>query len=86
MKETAVKTFLYILTFVASVGTLGVVATNPQMVQQAAAFLGVASSPPAETPSEDDHLEKFLSQYPYAGKEDRGRRLRSAGLFGSGDT
>lgn len=65
------KQFLYLLTFAASVGTVGVVATNPQLVQQGASFLGV-SSPGSSAVSEpdDDHLARFLSQYPYANKED----------------
>ncbi len=69
-RENIVKTFLYVLTFVVSAGTIGVVATNPTMVPQGVSFLGLTSSPPAATSSADDNLEKFLSQYPYANQED----------------
>jgi parvulin-like peptidyl-prolyl isomerase len=62
-----VKQFLYFTIFFASIGTIGLVASNPKLVQQGASYLGVAPAGSQESSSNqsgDDHLAKFLSHYP----------------------
>jgi hypothetical protein len=59
-----VKQFLYFAIFFASIGTIGLVVSNPKLVQQVASHLGVAPSGSLESNSnrpENDHLAKFLS-------------------------
>ena len=62
MKQT-----LYTLFLLASVGTIGLVATNPKLVQQGAVLVGL-NKPDTEsartTQDDEDHLSKFLKQYP----------------------
>jgi hypothetical protein len=60
-----VKQFLYFAIFFASIGTIGLVASNPKLVQQVASHLGIDPSGSSQESSsnrpEEDHLAKFLS-------------------------
>ena len=61
------KQIFYTLFLLTSVGTIGLVATNPKLVQQGAALIGLNQSEDdsARAPhDEEDHLAKFLRQYP----------------------
>ncbi|MGL4595261.1 MAG: hypothetical protein ACRCUY_11065, partial [Thermoguttaceae bacterium] len=66
----AVKQFLYLLTFFASVGTIGVVLTNPQLIERGAAWISgnfnsTAQENAVSETSSNEHLAKFLAQYPF---------------------
>ncbi|MDR2705498.1 MAG: peptidylprolyl isomerase [Planctomycetaceae bacterium] len=58
------KQFLYFTIFFASIGTIGLIASNPKLVQQGASYLGIDPASSQESSSnrpEEDHLAKFLS-------------------------
>ncbi len=61
------KQALYTLVLLGSVGTIGLVATNPKLVQQGASLLGMNQAENTQTESsEEEHLAKFLAQYPFS--------------------